>query len=116
MAHLTEPRRVQPLGALAVNRPSSPEGFWSLRWHGRLPLSQLFWRDMLGFGTLLNLVFLFITLMLYAQRVDPMLAMLVHWVVLPLNVFLVASVWRHHQAHSSVKAGAALWLGLTFLV
>lgn len=99
-----------------MSRLLGSKGFWALRWHGQLPLPQLFWRDMLGFGTLLNLVFLFITLMLYAQRVDPILAMLVHWVVLPLNVFLVVSVWRHHQAHSSFKAGAALWLGLTLLI
>jgi hypothetical protein len=99
-----------------MDEQTRPWGFWSLRWHGRLPLSQLFWRDMLGLGTLLNLVFLFFTLMLYAQRADPLLAMAVHWVVLPLNFFLVASVWRHHQAHSGFKAAAALWLGMTLLV
>ena len=42
---------------------------------------------MLGLGTLLNLVFLFLTLMLYAQRADPLLAMAVHLAVLPLNFF-----------------------------
>ncbi|MEY3509942.1 MAG: hypothetical protein RI914_541 [Pseudomonadota bacterium] len=99
-----------------MDEQPSPQGFWSLRWHGRLPLSQLFWRDMLGMGTLLNLVFLFVTLMLYAQRADPLLAMVVHLAVLPLNLFLVASVWRHHQAHSGFKAAATLWLGMTFLV
>ena len=100
---------------MVVNEHPNPRGFWALRWHGRLPLAQLFWRDMLGLGTLLNLVFLFLTLMLYAQRADPLLAMAVHLAVLPLNFFLVASVWRHHQAHSGFKAGAALWLSMTFL-
>jgi hypothetical protein len=53
--------------------------------------------------------------MLYAQRADPLLAMVVHLAVLPLNLFLVASVWRHHQAHPGFKAAAALWLSMTFL-
>ena len=112
----TDSKCAEPLGALVVSRPLGSEGFWSLRWHGRLPLPQLFWRDMLGFGTLLNLVFLFVTLMLYAQRVDPIWAMLVHWIVFSFNVFLAIAVWRHRQAHSSFKVGAALWLGLTFLI
>lgn len=95
-------------------RPKLP-AFCLHRWHGRIPLPQLFWRDMLGVGTVLNLLFLFLTLMLYAQRADPLLAMAVHLTILPINVFLVASVWRHHKAHSGFRAAAALWLGMTFL-
>ena len=41
-------KRLQPLRALAMDEPSNPRGFWSLRWHGRLPLSQLFWREAMG--------------------------------------------------------------------
>lgn len=41
-------KRLQPLRALAMDEQSNPRGFWSFRWPGRLPLSQLFWREAMG--------------------------------------------------------------------
>jgi hypothetical protein len=85
------------------------------RWRSKRPINQLFWRDMLAWGTLLNMVFLFFTLMLYAQRADPWMAMVLHVTVVPLNLFLVLSIWKHPQAHGGFKAVSVLCLGMTFL-
>lgn len=86
------------------------------RWRGHTPFPRLLWLDMWGVGTLVNAVCVFVTLLLYAKRVDPALAMVVHLLPLPLNLFLVASVWRHPAAVAWGKALALLWLGLTWVV
>lgn len=36
--------------------------------------------------------------------------------VLPYNLFLVASIWRHRQASTLSRASAGVWLGATVLV
>ena len=83
------------------------------RWHGHTPVWRLFWRDLLGVGTLVNMVFVFVRLLLYAKRADPTWAMAVHLAPLPFNLFLVGAVWRHHAAPPWAKATALGWLGLT---
>ena len=88
----------------------------SARWHGHTPVARLFWRDLLGLGTLVNLVFVFAALLLYAKRADPALAFAVHLVPMPLNLFLVGAVWRHPAAAAWAKGVALLWLALTWLV
>ena len=42
-------------------------GFLRPRWRGQAPRHRLSWRDMLAFGTVLNLLFGFAALMLAAQ-------------------------------------------------
>jgi hypothetical protein len=86
------------------------------RWHGHTPLSRLLWLDVWGVGTLVNGVFVFATFLLYAKRADPALAMAVHLVPLPLNLFLVAAVWRHPAALPWAKALVLFWLALTLLI
>lgn len=44
---LTGSKRIQLPRALAMDEQSNPMECWSLRWHGRLPLSQLFWREVM---------------------------------------------------------------------
>lgn len=85
-------------------------------WGGKITLTQLFWRDMLAFGTLLNLLFLFFILMIYAQRTAPLAAAAVHFLLLPANIFLALTVWRHPQANMGFKSVAAFWFIATQLI
>ena len=86
------------------------------RWHGHTPLVHLFWRDLLAWGSLFNGLMVFVGLMLYAKRVDPVVAWGVHLLALPVNLFLVACVWRHPAARAWIKGVAAAWLALTLVV
>jgi hypothetical protein len=89
--------------------------FFASRWRGEAPLDRLFWRDMLLFGTLLNLLTTAVAIVLLGLKA-PMVAVLgVHFLPLPYNIFLFASVWRNADTVGGAKAaffrsGALLWL------
>ncbi len=80
------------------------------RWRGEAPLSQLFWRDMLVVGSVINLFTGFMALMIAAQGGELWVAATVHFATLPYNVFLVLAVWRT-PGRSRVMAWSSLvWL------
>jgi len=80
------------------------------RWRGEAPLSQLFWRDMLVVGSVINLFTGFMALMIAAQGGELWVAATVHFATLPYNVFLVLAVWRT-PGRSTVMAWSSLvWL------
>ncbi len=87
-----------------------PVGFFVSRWRGDLPLARLFWRDMVVFGTALNLLVTFVALAISANRAPIELAAAVHFSTLPYNVFLFAAVWRNADRRPGLRLGAALWL------
>ena len=91
-------------------------GFLRQRWRGQTPLRTLFWRDMWAFGTVLNLLFSFVALMVAAQGLPTGWAVLLHFAPTPWNAFLVAAVWRTPGATAVLRAGAALWLGLMLVL
>ncbi len=91
--------------------PDSP-GFVSQRWRGQAPLRTLFWRDMLAFGTVLNLGFSLLALMLAAQGLPLGWAVLLHFAPTPWNAFLVAAVWRTPRATQVLRAASLVWLAL----
>lgn len=84
------------------------EGYFADRWHARVALRVLLWRDMVAVGTLVNLLTGFVALMLLAQGLNEW-AVAVHFVPIPFNAFLLAAVWRLRQRTSAASIVAGLW-------
>ena len=79
------------------------------RWQSRVRPGRLFWVDMLAIATVLNLFVGFASLMLLAQRADWLWVLALHAIIVPYNLFLAASVWRHPRAPQAMKLVGALW-------
>lgn len=90
--------------------------FFAGRWQGRVPLRVLFWRDMLMVGSGLNLAAGFVVLMLIAQGVSLGLAVALHFLLLPYNLFLAMAVWRSPRGTGLTTATAGLWLAFFTVV
>ena len=87
-------------------------GFFAPRWRGDVPLGVMFWRDMLGVGTFVNLLASFTGLMLASQGVDQRIAVGLHFAPVPYNLFLFLIVWRAPQRTLFKRVIAALWLAV----
>jgi hypothetical protein len=95
---------------------SQPTAFFAGRWQGRVPMHLLFWRDMLMVGSGINLAAGFVVLMLIAQGVSLGLAIALHFLLLPYNLFLAMAVWRSPHRTGATTSAAALWLVIFTLV
>lgn len=84
--------------------------FLARRWRGEIPLRVLLWRDMLAFGTVLNLFASFAALALAALHVDLRIAFAVHLAPVPYNLFLVVALWRTPQRSALASVIALVWL------
>lgn len=91
-------------------------GFVRLRWRGQVPLRTLFWRDMLIYGTTLNLLVSFAALMSAALGLPGAWAVVVHFAPTPWNAFLVTALWRTPGASSLLRSAALIWLGLMLVI
>jgi hypothetical protein len=89
--------------------------YFSVRWQATIPFQDLFWRDMILLGTLINLLVTFVGLMLVAQGHPSSWAVLAHFMVLPYNIFLVLAVFRWPDVQVSYKTAAVVWLVITGL-
>ena len=85
-------------------------GFFAERWHGKTSLSRLFWRDLFGVGTFVNLLIGFTALILLAKRVDASWVLILHVLPMPYNLFLVSCVWRHGDVSATARVVSATWL------
>lgn len=90
--------------------PADPDGFFARRWRGAVAWPTLFWRDMIGVGTVLNVAASFGALMLAAVGSPGFAVVVLHFAPVPYNAFLFASLWRLRQRPAIVAAAAALWL------
>lgn len=90
--------------------------FFSRRWNGQVPLTALLWRDMIGVGTLINLVATVLALAVMIQGAHPALAVALHFAPMPYNVFLFAAVWRSPHRDVVTGAIAAGWLAAVTLI
>ena len=86
-------------------------GFLSSRWRGEASAAVVYWRDILVVGSLTNLVTGFAALMLAAQGTDIVIAAMVHFALLPYNVFLVVALWRTPQRTRTMAWTSWVWLG-----
>lgn len=79
-------------------------------------MRTLFWRDMLGIGTAVNVLATFAALILASQGVATWVAMAVHFMPLPYNLFLCAAVLRVQPRNGAAGLVALGWLVLMTLV
>jgi len=93
-----------------LNAPDTHRGYWSLRWQGQAPWRLLFWRDMLGVASAINLFTGFVALWLLSQGHPVAWAVAVHFAPLPYNAFLVRSLWRNADRPAWTLPCAAAWL------
>lgn len=76
----------------------------------------LFWRDMLGVGTTLNVLATFGALMLASQGAPGWLAALLHFAPLPYNVFLFVAIQRVRPRSGTAVSLALFWLIVVTIV
>jgi len=96
--------------------PTPLSTFLLTRWSGRSTRAQLLWRDMLGVGTLINLLFSFAGLMLIAQGGPAGWALALHFAPLPWNLFLLLAVARSPWKRPADMTLAAAWFVAMLLV
>ena len=92
-----------------------PLSFFTRRWRRQVPLGLMFWRDMIVFGSAMNLAAAFAGLMALGFKADLIVAMLIFHAPLPYNFFIVGAIWRtadllDKTKASSARLGAATWL------
>jgi hypothetical protein len=95
---------------------TGPGGYVMRRWRGEITLRTLFWRDMLGIGTVVNLLASFVALLAAAQGVDVRVAVALHFAPLPYNLFLFMAAWRAPNRTAFTSAIAAAWLAVMTIV
>ena len=91
-------------------------GYFVRRWRGEVPLRLLLWQDMLGVGTLVNLIATLAAFALVIQDAPSLLAFALHIAPLPYNAFLLAAVWRSPDRNALAVALAAAWFCAMVLV
>jgi len=92
------------------------DNFFSRRWRGRVPLTALLWRDMLGVGTVVNLAATIMALAVIVQDGPVGLAVALHFLPMPFNVFLCVALWRMPDRSPLASLIAAGWLAAMTLV
>ncbi len=92
------------------------QDFFAARWQARVSLSLLFWRDMLGVATLLNLLGGFLVLIVLAQGLQATWALVIFFALKPYNLFLLLAVWRSPQRTPLTLLVAGLWFGVMLLL
>ena len=75
-----------------------------------MPLSVLFWRDMLAVASVINLTVCILSLMMAAQGAPMGWVVAVHFAPLPYNLFLVAALMRAPNRSTAMALVACLWL------
>jgi hypothetical protein len=90
--------------------------YFSRRWQGQVPVATLFWRDMLGVGTLINLIATALGLIMIINGIHAGYAVALHFLPLPYNIFLLAALNRTLGRNSVLMAIAVGWFVLMTLV
>lgn len=94
--------------------------FFMARYRGEIPLSILFWRDMMLVGSLINLLMMVAAIAYLANDGASWIGAVLFLAPLPYNVFLVYAVFRTADRQFPKEANAAkiaafIWL-LVFVV
>lgn len=89
--------------------------YFSRRWRGEVSIRTVFWRDMLGVGTAVNVLATFVALVLASQG-SLWAAVAVHFTPLPYNFFLVAAVSRAPWGGRLPVIASLAWLAVMTLL
>jgi hypothetical protein len=90
--------------------------FLARRWRSEVPMHTLLWRDMLGVGTVVNMLFTFMALMAVSQGAPIWAAAAIHFAPMPYNLFVVAAVVRAVPRSQIAAAVSLVWLVLVTVV
>lgn len=109
-----------PSGNTGIGQ-SGLSAFFARRWHGEVALSRLFWWDMVVVASIINVATTVAALLILAMKMSALLAVAVHLVPLPYNLFLYGSVLRTAdmsggQNSGAIKIGATVWIILASLL
>jgi hypothetical protein len=91
---------------------TSAQNFFSRRSRGEVPLRTVFWRDMLGVGTAVNMLATFVALMAASQASSAWAPALIHFAPLPYNLFLVYAVGRAVPGSRFAVISSFAWLAV----
>jgi hypothetical protein len=89
--------------------------FFARRWRGDLPLGTAVWRDMVLFGSALNLATTAGALLVLAAKGPIAVVILLHALPAPVDIFLFMAVLRASRrakpaVASMARTGALVWL------
>lgn len=89
--------------------------FFKSRFRGEIPLFNLFWRDMMLVGSVINIVMMVAAIAYLANDGIPWIGAVIFLAPLPYNIFLLASVLRTADRQfpnegNAVKIAAFVWL------
>jgi hypothetical protein len=91
-------------------------------WRGEAALARVFWEYTIGWATIVNLVFAGAALAVFVKDGPLWLGLLLHFAPIPLNVFLVVSIWRASAREDGTllskiaRVGSAIWFVVMFVV
>ena len=84
-------------------------------WQGDLPLSRVFWTDMLVIGTLVNVATLLVAVLLFSVDAPLVYGVVLFLVHIPYSIALFIGVWRSAAREKSrwsppAQVAAVIWL------
>ena len=91
-------------------------------WRGEAPLARVFWEYMIGWATILNLIATGAALIVFIKDGPVWLGLLLHFSAVPLNVFLVVSIWRAAAREDGTllatiaRIGSVVWFVVMFVI
>jgi hypothetical protein len=104
--------RLMATGTLAL--PGA--AFFQQRWNGAVSRHRLFWWDTLAVATLLNAALGMVSLILLTRGLEGGTWLVLHLLLLPYNLFLVAALWRKDDVGLPMRLAVLLWLALTVAI
>ena len=98
-----------------------PGRYFVQLWRGELPLSRVFWTDMLVVGTIVNIVMMVAAILLFLGGMPAWLGFAVHLLPIPYNILLFMGVGRsadaeHPQLAWLARAAAGAWFLVMLVV
>jgi hypothetical protein len=90
-------------------------------WFGQLPLREAFWRWLITYDLILNLIATMVALTLILAEAPTVLAVIVHFLPLPYSLFAATGAWRSADLYEgnplhAIGAKATIVIWVVFLV
>lgn len=91
-------------------------------WRGEVPLARVFWEYTIGWATILNLIAAGAALAIFVKDGPLWLGLLLHFCAVPLNAFLVVSIWRAAMRESAsalagfARVASVIWFVVMFVI
>lgn len=82
----------------------------------QVPVRRLLYRDMLVWGSIINVLCSMAALAMVAANAAPGIAVAMHVVVWPYNAFLAWALWRHPSASTGQVIVGWLWFVIASLL